>query len=95
MAKRSWQAVFALLQDVGQALAEVRNAFGNDDAEFSQKASDLVGLCGPGLDETLAGTMQSQDGCSLSARNAWWAESLLRKWPRHLQHRSCWSSHRA
>ncbi len=57
-AKRPWQAVFTILQEFGNTLADVGDALGDDEPIFRQKSSDLVGLGGPGLDEPLPSTMQ-------------------------------------
>ncbi|KHE12919.1 hypothetical protein OI71_22290 [Aeromonas hydrophila] len=80
LAKHPWQAIFTIFQEFGYTLADVGDALRDDEPIFRQQSSDLVGLGGPGLDESLPCPMQRQDGRLLTALN------------RHETHG--WSSHR-
>ena len=53
LAKNARQAIFSILQNLGQSLTDVPNALRDDDAVFSQQATNLVGLRCSRLDEAL------------------------------------------
>jgi hypothetical protein len=58
--ERSRQLVRAVLDQLRHATGDVRNAFGDDQAELGQQAPYLVGLCRPSLDEALADAVHGE-----------------------------------
>jgi len=61
------QVVLAILDEVRYAFGDVTNPVGNRDAVLRQKSPDLIGLCRLRFDESLPGTMHTQDGLLLAA----------------------------
>lgn len=56
------QVVLSILDDLRYTLVNVANALRDRETKFDQKPPDLVGLCRPGLDKTLARTVYAQEG---------------------------------
>lgn len=59
--KRAGQAIFGILQNLGNAPLQGRQTFGHDQAEFGEESADLIALSRPGNDEALASPMQGQE----------------------------------